>query len=322
MTPPTPGLVTVGVPTYNRADLLRETLDGLLRQDHQALEIVVSDNHSTDHTPDVVEDFCRRDGRVRYLRQPHAVPVAENFRTPLREGTGEFFMWAADDDARVDSFVSTLVRVLRDHPETVLAAGEAQYRLPDGSLLSFFPEGAAWYAGTDDETPRSRLDRVIRHSYGNLIYGLFRRAALVDGSATVLDGWRSLNEVPVFLQVAARGEIRVVPQVLMQKTAALPVFLDAAREYGVVPVESGGAEPPEAGLRHMAGASRQVVVYHAAALGDSLRAVRSLPVSRLGRWRTSVRVVATMTGHCAATVGQVARARRPGVRSPAPSPTR
>ena len=305
----TPGLVSIGVPTFNRAALLRETLDGLLRQDHPALEILISDNHSTDETPAVAAEYCQRYASVHYLRQPKPVPVAENFRTPLRLATGEFFMWAADDDSRVDSFVSSLARVLRENPETVLAAGEAQYRLPDGTLLTFFAEGRAWYGDGEASSPQARLRRVVDHSYGNLIYGLYRRSALFEGSRTILDGWQSLNELPVFLQVAALGEIRVLPEVLMYKTAPLPVFVAAAREYGVAPPEAADISWPS-GWRHIVGASRQVVTYHLAALRDALRASRSLPVPATTRAKVAARLGVHVTRHCVRVVRQTARQGR------------
>ena len=306
----TPKLVTIGLPTYNRAGLLRETLDGLLRQDYEALEIIVSDNHSTDDTPQVCAEYGERDPRVRYVRQRAPVAVAENFTTPLRLGTGEYFMWAADDDARDASFVSTLESVLRSSPGTAMVAGEAQYRLPGGGLLPFFAEGAAWYDVDGSRDAEARLGSVISHSYGNLIYGLYRRAALLDGESTVLEGWRSLNEIPVFLQIAARGEICVIPQVLMQKTAPIEVYLAAAAEYGVTPqldrvqIVGSHSEQPS-GVRHALGASRQVATYHVSALRDALRAISSLPLPVAVRGRVAARMSGSVARHGIGTIAGI-----------------
>lgn len=293
----TPRLVTIGVPTYNRSEQLRDTLDGLLRQDYRPIEIIVSDNHSTDDTASVGAEYSRQHGCVRYLRQPEPVPVVENFRTVLRLAQGEFFMWASDDDERLPAFVRTLVDTLHASPVTVLAAAEAQYRLSDGSLLPFFPEGRAWYGERGETSAAARISRVVRYNYGNLIHGLYRTCVLRDGPNTVLEGWRSINEIPVFLQVAARGEIRVLPDVLWHKTVPLTVYLAAAREYDFQPplaIEDGN--PPD--WRRVARLTQLAVWYHVTALVDAMRAASSLPLPLAIRARAGAAVTRRIGAHC------------------------
>ncbi len=62
-------LVSIGIPTYNRASVLRRAVESALTQDHTNLELVISDNASTDETEAVCQEFCERDNRVRYIRQ-------------------------------------------------------------------------------------------------------------------------------------------------------------------------------------------------------------------------------------------------------------
>ena len=59
-------LVSIGMPTYNRADLFREALALARAQDYPNLEIIVSDNHSTDDTERVAREVVAVDPRVRY----------------------------------------------------------------------------------------------------------------------------------------------------------------------------------------------------------------------------------------------------------------
>jgi glycosyltransferase involved in cell wall biosynthesis len=60
-------LVSIIVPTYNRAALLRETLDSVAVQTHSHWECVIVDDRSTDGTATLVEEYCRRDRRFRYV---------------------------------------------------------------------------------------------------------------------------------------------------------------------------------------------------------------------------------------------------------------
>lgn len=102
----TPPLVSVGVPTYNRPELLARALDCLVNQTYRNLEIIISDNASTDHLVGVVaKRYCARDGRITYFRQPQNIGVARNFAFLLEQAKGEYFMWAADDDEWTPDFV-------------------------------------------------------------------------------------------------------------------------------------------------------------------------------------------------------------------------
>ena len=66
MTSPPP--VGIGLPTHNGEPFIAQALESLLAQEHRELEIVVSDNASTDRTPEIVRDFMRRDSRIRLER--------------------------------------------------------------------------------------------------------------------------------------------------------------------------------------------------------------------------------------------------------------
>lgn len=238
-------LVSIGVPTCDRVTLLERALGSLVAQDYPNLEIVVSDNASTDGTPEVCARMQQRYPFVCYHRVPVRIRPFENFRNALMLSHGRYFAWASDDDLWEPDFVSELVAQIERVDGLMLVAAEAQYVLHDGTKLPFFHEGAAFYG----LPPSSRMQRILaisEHSYGNLIYGVYRREALVDESgATVLDACRFFNEIPVFIQVAARGGIRVCDRALFYKTAPLRVYLRAAREFSVAPRLEGAESPDE-----------------------------------------------------------------------------
>ena len=105
-------LVSVGIPTYNRPVGLRRTLRLICGQTYQNIEIIVSDNASPDpETRSVVEEFVARDERIKYFRQPSNIGALANFRFVLAKASGEYFMWAADDDEWDAKFIETCVAV-------------------------------------------------------------------------------------------------------------------------------------------------------------------------------------------------------------------
>lgn len=229
-------LVSIGVPTCNRASMLKRALKSLVAQDYPNLEIIISDNASTDDTPQIYEHIQEQYSFIRYYRTPVRVSAFDNFKKVLLLSSGYYFMWAADDDLWEPNFVSTLVNYLESNDDLMLVAAEAQYMLHNGTKLPFFSEGRIFYKSPS----RSQLRRflmIVAHNYGNLIYGLYRRNALLtqDGE-TVIDICKFTNEIPIFIQVAARGTIQVCDKVLFYKTTSLSTYLQAARELGFMPV--------------------------------------------------------------------------------------
>jgi glycosyltransferase involved in cell wall biosynthesis len=117
-------LVSVGVPVRNGGATLGRVLEGLVTQSYPNLEIVISDNASSDTTEDLGRRMAARDPRVRYVRHEQPLPVLDNYRYVFSETHGELFMWAAHDDFRSPNYVETLVDVFRRRPDASLAASD------------------------------------------------------------------------------------------------------------------------------------------------------------------------------------------------------
>lgn len=99
-------LVTIGIPTYNRADgNLPLAIDCALAQTYPNLEVVVSDNCSTDHTPALLSQVT--DPRFRYVRQETNLGANGNFNACLQTAKGDYFLLFHDDDLVDPDFVST-----------------------------------------------------------------------------------------------------------------------------------------------------------------------------------------------------------------------
>ena len=152
-------LVTIGIPTYNRADsYLKEALESAVSQTYPNIEIVVSDNCSTDHTEVYVRGFS--DPRIRYFKQIQNIPANDNFNFCLEQAKGDYFLLLHDDDMIDEDFVEACIKaagnnidvgVIRtgmrriDHHSQVFA--ESPNRAGGLSTEDFF---VAWFKG---ETP-------------------------------------------------------------------------------------------------------------------------------------------------------------------------
>jgi glycosyltransferase involved in cell wall biosynthesis len=93
----TRGLVSVIIPAYNAAEHIRRTLNSVLAQTYQALEVIVVDDGSADATCAIVEEFVKKDARVQLVRQCNAgVGAARN--TAIRMARGEYIAPLDADD--------------------------------------------------------------------------------------------------------------------------------------------------------------------------------------------------------------------------------
>lgn len=106
---PSSPLVTIAIPTHNRADTyLPQALQSALRQTYSNLDIVVSDNCSTDQTQDLVSHIG--DPRLRYLRHEANIGQKGNYNFCVEQANGSYLLLLHDDDAIDDDFISSCIQ--------------------------------------------------------------------------------------------------------------------------------------------------------------------------------------------------------------------
>ncbi len=113
---------TIGMPTYKRCDLLRQSLNSALGQSASDYEIVVSDDASPDATEEVVRSFGER---VRYHRNEQNIGMWPNFVRALELAQGEYFSWLQDDDLIHRDFVRRALESFARAPDIVYYAAFA-----------------------------------------------------------------------------------------------------------------------------------------------------------------------------------------------------
>ncbi|PKL65051.1 MAG: hypothetical protein CVV32_05760 [Methanomicrobiales archaeon HGW-Methanomicrobiales-3] len=119
-------LVSVGIPTYNRPEGLRRTIEGIRHQTHTNLEIIVSDNCTPgDEIQKIMTEYLKKDSRIQFYRQVENRGPLFNFEFVLAKATGEFFVWAADDDEWKEQYIEKCLDEFFTHPNLVLCYSEA-----------------------------------------------------------------------------------------------------------------------------------------------------------------------------------------------------
>jgi len=109
-------LITIAIPTYNRADTyLPSVIECALNQTYPHIDIVVSDNCSKDETASLVRSYNSE--KIRYIRHDPALTPNDNFNYCLSEARGKYFLLLHDDDLIDNDFVETCVYELNRQGE-------------------------------------------------------------------------------------------------------------------------------------------------------------------------------------------------------------
>jgi len=191
-------LVTIGIPAFNSARHVRRSIESLVGQDYPNLQIVISDDGSTDETASICDEMAMTDPRIEVHRRTH-LGERHNFNAVLAAARGPYFMWAADHDVWGSRYVSACVAALELHPKAVLACSHTMLICEDGAELGVMDDEL----GIDQLRPVDRYRALIwRLRWCNAIYGVMRREA-----ATATGGYGSTPspDHPVLARMALRG---------------------------------------------------------------------------------------------------------------------
>jgi len=176
-------LISVGIPTFNRPNELKRTLEMITGQTYQNLEIIVSDNATAgSEVANVMNSFCQLDDRITFFRQDLNVGPTANFQFVLDRARGDYFMWCADDDWRDSYFVEKLWSKLQDKPDAALAFCNFEERNSVGLRQLKYPDHLQYLNAFTDLSRCKRLWNFFRQDErlgkANLLYGLVLRSRL------------------------------------------------------------------------------------------------------------------------------------------------
>jgi len=213
MTPsPEPGnnftdKISIGIPTYNRPATLKRTLDTLLKQSYTNLEIIVSDNASTDPgVKRLLIAYSANDPRIVTYFQPHNIGMIKNFDFVREKATGGFFLWKSDDDIIEDpDFLLKLYTELKNGDHDFVFA-EGFYLKDDGSRL---PILSTFYAQC--RTKRDYL-MAITSSFSCLeFYGMYKMANFDKSKEFYINENSSCPDVQYLPYLFLKHKVAFVP---------------------------------------------------------------------------------------------------------------
>lgn len=191
--------VTIVTPTYNRADLIAETIESILAQDYPNFEYIIIDDGSTDNTAEVV---ARYGDRVTYCYHENRGEAASTNRG-WQLATGDYFAMVSSDDPMLPGWLTKGITFMEEHPEAIVG-------YPDWNLI-------------DEKSNVVRKITVYEYDISRLIGwlhclpgpgSLIRRSALVDLKDLRLPKYRYVSDLESWFRLALYGQFVRIPETL------------------------------------------------------------------------------------------------------------
>lgn len=208
-------LVSIGLPVYNGEQFLRQTLDSLLGQTYENLELIVSDNASTDGTGEICREYAGRDQRIHYYINAVNCGGAANMNRVFALSSGDYFMWASDEDYWAPDYVRSCMDVLVNSDEIILAGSWSTFVEAETEEIILIDKGFSTVGL--NASNRFKLHKLTIHSgsyVAAMFHGIYKRGPL----SAVMPMWNLiLSDQLLLARLCFLGEFHVVPKLLMMK---------------------------------------------------------------------------------------------------------
>lgn len=188
-----PPLVSVGIPTFNRSKALKRAVDSVINQTYQNIEIIVSDNCSTDKDVQTVMNEFAADSRVKFTRQLVNKGAVFNFNFLLTKATGDFFLWLADDDWLDLNYIESCLSFLLKYPDYAAVYGFAKIHSLTEELVDYDIK-----ISLEHESERERIKCYLENvSYNGCFSALFRRVHMshLELKSVLAEDWIIVSRI-------------------------------------------------------------------------------------------------------------------------------
>jgi len=219
-TAPTLGgpVISVGLPVFNGVRFLGQAIESILSQSFADLELIISDNASTDDTRQICEHYIRQDSRIRYFRQNTNVGASRNWNFVVGLARGRFFKWASANDYCDPTMLSKCADILEQDPRVILCYPRTNLVDDSNNPLGIYDGDIA----VTDERPSDRYKRIrTRLALNNAQSGLIRVDSL---KRTRLERVYPAGDMVLMAELALLGYFWLLPDALfyrrMDKTSA------------------------------------------------------------------------------------------------------
>jgi len=215
--------ISIGIPVYNGEKFIRKCIESILQQTNRNFELIISDNASTDSSPEICKEFLNKDNRITFVRQNKNMGRLWNFHFLVTKAVGEYFVWVPVDTFLLPEFLERNIAVLESQDKVVgciskikivdnsIDQFETQKRILKKIGLVYRPFDTLPITGNYNE----RIRKYLKHFPWEMFYSVFRTKALKD-SVVLNPSFLVGHDAGLVLNILKHGEIQVVDQILLE----------------------------------------------------------------------------------------------------------
>jgi glycosyltransferase involved in cell wall biosynthesis len=202
--------ISVIIPSYNHAKFVRATIDSVLSQSFQDLEVIVTDDHSTDATAQEVRAIA--DARVSFAELPRNCGVCVAGNASIQRSTGEYVANLSSDDLFLPGKLERQAKFLDAHADVGAVFGYPIFIDASGGEL---PDDATFYGSVFRVRNRPR-EHWLRHLFlhGNMLCSstaLVRRSCY-DDIGLLNPALAQVPDLEIWVRLLKRYQIHVIEE--------------------------------------------------------------------------------------------------------------
>jgi glycosyltransferase involved in cell wall biosynthesis len=199
--------VTVGLPVYNDEKTVKSAIESILNQTYTNLELIISDNCSTDSTGIICLELAKNDSRIIYFRQNSNIGLIPNWNFVLEKAESEYFMWLGGDDKFEENYIFECLKVFSENEDcTTVFCHFYVYDTNSNILVSRITPSS-----TSMDFSFARVRLRLKEVIPNILFGLHKRSFL-----SKISKFESFDWFDVFacIELSYYGKIYVIPKYL------------------------------------------------------------------------------------------------------------
>ena len=200
-------LVSVCIPAYNNALYIEETIDSILNQTYQNIEVVVVDDNSTDNTVVIVEQMAREDKRIKLYKNEKNLGMSGNWNHCLELCEGEYIKLVCADDVLHKEAIEKEADILNKYPEVNMVESDTQLVDINGKRTGVFKRYPK--SGVVDGKKVAKCSLMLNNFFGAPVNNTFRKSILAEikGFDTA---FTYILDFDMWVRIACLGKIYII----------------------------------------------------------------------------------------------------------------
>lgn len=192
-------IVSVIIPTYNRAHLIERAIQSVLNQSYQNFEIIVVDDGSTDNTKEVVKKLQKKDRRIKYIQHNNKRGGSAARNTGIREAKGKYIAFQDSDDEWLPGKLEKQIEVFKRQPAEVGIVYSDMWRICGGEKIYWNspvikPKDGAIYS--------QALDRFLETGKGIGIQSAIVKRECFNTAGIFDESFRRFIDLDLFIRLS------------------------------------------------------------------------------------------------------------------------